>query len=89
MPFDTLSFIAGAIAGILTGVLASTVHRLEVLAELQEQLRDIAGKVDELKEQTKTSSGSELLHQSTQADLQRDLGVIQEEIRRMFKRSAR
>ena len=87
MSFDVLSFLAGIVAGGVTGALAMILHGLEQTADLQERLRRMTQEVDRMIHAS-PDSASGAQNQSAQAvQLRKDLEEIHEEIRRMYKRS--
>ena len=83
MVFDLLSFLIGVGAGALTGVLAGVLRSLERTADVQERLLKVSQEVKRVKELPDVSS-----HNSID-ELDRDLAEINEEIRRMYRRSTR
>jgi len=92
MVFDVTSFIAGVAAGALTAGLAGFLHGLERTADIQEKLRVATKKVNQLTGVLSNSvrGGSIDSLQKIKVDqLQRDLDEIQEEIKRMYKRTTR
>jgi len=92
MVFDVTSFIAGVTAGALTAGLAGFLHGLERTADIQEKLRVATKKVNQLSGVLSNSGGSGSIDslQKVKVDqLQRDLDEIQEEIKRMYKRTTR
>ena len=90
MAFDVVSFLAGVVAGLVTGGLAGVLHDLESTADLQEKLRLVSKEVERMTGRLAPSdSKSKDSEQSDVDRLQRDLDEIQEEIRKMYKRSAR
>ncbi len=91
MVFDVVSFLAGIGAGALTGALAGILHGLERTADIQERLRLATKKIDAMSNRTSTSdSDSNKTGTEVKVDeLQRELAEIQEEIKRMYKRTTR
>jgi len=92
MVFDVTSFIAGVAAGALTAGLAGFLHGLERTADIQEKLRVATKKVNQLTGVLSNSvrGGSiDSLQKIKVDELQRDLDEIQEEIKRMYKRTTR
>ena len=91
MVFDVISFIAGVAAGALAAGLAGFLYALERTADIQEKLRLTTNKVDQLTNVISSSGGSDIDSATkTKVDaLQRDLDEIQEEIKRMYKRTTR
>lgn len=91
MVFDVVSFLAGIGAGALTGALAGILHGLERTADIQERLRLATKKIDAMSNRISTSD-SALNKTGTEVkvdELQRELAEIQEEIKRMYKRTTR
>ncbi len=89
MAFDVLSFLAGITAGGLTGALAGTLYSLEKTADLQERVRHLARQIDTLGVNLSSPNGSKVPDSKTnEKELRRELDVIHEEIRRMYKRSS-
>jgi hypothetical protein len=92
MVFDVISFIAGVGAGALTAGLAGFLHGLERTADIQEKLRVATKKVNQLTGVLSNSVGGgsiDGLQKMKVDELQRDLDEIQEEIKRMYKRTTR
>ncbi len=92
MVFDVVSFIAGVAAGALTGALAGLLHGLERTAEIQERLRLTAKKVDQISNVFSASAAGDVKDSAAKAkvdELERELDEIHEEIKRMYKRTAR
>lgn len=92
MVFDVISFIAGVGAGALTAGLAGFLHGLERTADIQEKLRIATSKADQLTNVVSSSGGSDSIDSAAKMkvdELQRDLDEIQEEIKRMYKRTTR
>jgi hypothetical protein len=91
MVFDLASFLAGVAAGALTAGLAGFLHSLESTAGLQERLRVLTRRVDEL---ASAFTGPGMVGSNDPNarakvdDLQRMLNDIHEEIRRMYKRTS-
>ncbi len=92
MVFDLTSFLAGVAAGALTGALAGILHGLENTADLQERLRQVTKEVEKINSTLLSSPApdSDRRNAKLKVDqLYRDLEEIQEEIRRMYKKTAR
>ena len=89
MVFDVVSFLAGVFAGALTGALAGLLHGLESTANVQERLRVATRKLDQLCDSlsSRELAGAEATDKVD--TLQHELAEIHEEIRRMYKRTAR
>ncbi len=90
MVFDVLSFLVGVAAGALTGALAGVLHGLERTADVQERLRLATKKIEQVSN-TLPRSGTTGMGDSTPKidELQLELDEINEEIKRMYKRSTR
>jgi len=86
MAFDLLSLMIGVAAGALTGSLAGILHSLERTAEIQDRVCELAREVERMKG---SISANNQQGNSKLDDLDRDLGEIHEEIRRMYKRTTR
>jgi gas vesicle protein len=90
--FDLVSFLAGVAAGALTAGLAGLLYSLESTAGIQEQMRVVTQRVDELATAFTGPSVVGLNDQDAKTkvdDLERMLDEIHEEIRRMYKRTSR
>ncbi len=88
MVFDVTSFVVGIVAGGVTGVLAGVLHGLERTADLQERVRQATRELHRIERALGGEQGLNA-HKKPLDDLQRDLDDIHEEIRRMYKKSAR
>ena len=94
MTFDVASFLAGVAAGTLTGGLAGVLYGLEKTADLHERLRKASKEVENLSN-TLSSARSQKGDSGEREgklkidQLNRDLEEINEEIRRMYKKTAR
>jgi gas vesicle protein len=91
MVFDIVSFLAGLVAGGVTGALAAVLHGLESTADLQERLRQVTKEVERMK--SAIASETPILNnhsRSSEVDqLHLDLNEIHEEIRRLYKKGRR
>jgi hypothetical protein len=92
--FDVVSFVAGVAAGALTAGLAGILHGLERTADIQEKLMLAKRKADQLTSMLSTSSGvessgSSSVNKTEKDELQRDLDEVQEQIKRMYKKTTR
>jgi gas vesicle protein len=90
MVLDVLSFLAGVVAGGITGALAMVLHGLEKTADLQERLRGVTQEVERIQEASSPTASNEA-GADTKAkaeELRRELDEIHGEIRRMYKRSS-
>jgi len=85
MALDILSFIGGVAAGALMGALAGTLYGLEATADLQERVRGITKQVEGIRKsldaKNSIGSGGKL------DELESELEAIQEEIRRMYRKT--
>jgi gas vesicle protein len=89
MVFDLTSFIAGIFAGGLTAALAGILYGFERTADLQEDLLKLRKEMDSL-EPTVASAKStgNALSEKRMRELRTELDSINEEIRRMYRKSA-
>ena len=88
MAFDLTSFFAGIAAGGLTGALAGVLYGLERTADLQERLLKLHREIDRIDPRVSSPNGS----QGSGArigELRKELDSIQEEIRKMYRRTTR
>ena len=91
MVFDILSFVAGVAAGAVTGALAGILHGLESTADLHEKVRSVTKELEKIRSGL-TSNNPEVSEQNAKLkmdELYKDLNEIQEEIRRMYKKTTR
>jgi len=86
MAFDLVSFIVGVTVGALMGALAGILHSFERTADLQEQLRKIKREVSNMRTLASENDNSK---KPMLDELDRDLEEINEEIRKMYKRTTR
>jgi len=92
MVFDVVSFIAGVAAGALTAGLAGFLYGLERTADIQEKLRLATSKADQLTSVVSSSGVNGSVDGAAKMkvdELQRELDEIEEEIKRMYKRTTR
>jgi hypothetical protein len=91
MAFDVVSFLVGVAAGGLTAGLAGFLHGLEMVADVQERLRLATKNAEQLRSMLSASgSGDSKDDGKIKMDaLQGELDKIQEEIKRMYRRSTR
>ena len=92
MVFDVVSFLAGIGAGALMGALAGVLHGLEKTADIQERLRLATKIVEDMSARFPISNAGDSTQKDAKAevdDLQGELDEIGEEIKRMYKRTAR
>jgi gas vesicle protein len=87
MVFDLISFFAGIAAGGLTGALAGVLYGLERTADLQERLLKLRKKIDRIDPRASSPNGSRS-SDVNMGELRKDLDSIQEEIRKMYRRTA-
>ena len=82
-----MSFVAGVVAGGVTGVLAAVLHSQETTADLQEKVRHVTEEFGKLKEALGSGSahGVDAQGKLEIEGLQEDLDEIREDIRRMYK----
>jgi len=88
MVFDVVSFLAGVAAGALTAGLAGFLHGLERMADVQERLRLATKQAEQLRSMFAAPAGDPSDSHKVDA-LQHELDEIHEEIKRMYKRTAR
>jgi gas vesicle protein len=89
MYFDVVSFLVGVLAGALTGGLAGLLHELESTADLQERVRRITQELQKLSSAHVPDNSHRDDTKFKLNELQRDLHEIQDEIRRLYKRTSR
>lgn len=91
MVFDILSFVAGVAAGAITGALAGILHGLESTADLHEKVRGVTKELEKMRtgltSNNPAAGGEEA--KLKMDELYHDLNEIQEEIRRMYKKTTR
>jgi uncharacterized coiled-coil DUF342 family protein len=87
--FDLISFVAGVAAGALTAGLAGLLHTLEKTADLQEKVLLAKRKADQLTSLISTGPTNSRDSKMEVDELQRDLDEIQEEIKRMYRKTRR
>jgi hypothetical protein len=90
MVFDLVSLLAGIIAGGLTGVLAGILYSFEQTANLQESVIKLGKQLDGIA-QTMTSPGGvpDPESRARVSQLRSELDSIDEEIRRMYRKTTR
>lgn len=91
MVFDILSFVAGVAAGGITGALAGILHGLESTADLHEKVSGVTKELEKMRSGLTSNNpavGAEDAKLKMDA-LYKDLDEIQEEIRRMYKKTTR
>jgi len=89
MVFDLISFVAGIIAGGLTGALAAILYGFERSADLQEsvlKLRREFARIDP--KGTIPSSPKDIDAEKRMQELRTELDSISNEIRRMYQKTS-
>ena len=89
MVLEIFSFLAGVAAGAITGALAGIMYGLESTANLQDRLLQVTREVEGIKTNLLSSGDPNSTNRTGIDDLHRELEEIQEEIRRMYKRTTR
>jgi len=90
MVFDLISFLAGITAGGVTGALAGVLYGFERTSNLQESLLKLSKKLDSIDpavSPTNTTEGAE--SKARMRQLRAELHSINEEIRRMYRKTTR
>jgi hypothetical protein len=85
LPFDIFSFVTGTVAGGLVGVLAGYLHETETIGELQEKVRMAMVQLEKNTPPVRKRTGKE----PAGSDLQDELQQLQEEIKKLYRRSGR
>lgn len=85
MAFDIVSFAIGLTAGALTGVLAGYLHETETMGELQERVRLAILQFERVGKGAAAQGGVD----PSRADLQRKLSELQDEIKKLYRKSSR
>jgi len=88
MAFDLISFFAGIAAGGLTGALAGVLYGLERTADLQERLLKLHREIDRIDPRVPSPNGPQG-SDARNGELRKELDSIQEEIRKMYRRTTR
>ena len=86
MIFDLISFLAGIIAGGLTGALAAVLYGLERTADIQEKLFTIRKELSKMNPNTNSTAEVEDSERRMQ-ELRTQLASIEEEIMRMYRKT--
>ncbi|HXX72591.1 MAG TPA: hypothetical protein VEI80_02770 [Candidatus Acidoferrales bacterium] len=86
MIFDLISFLAGVIAGGLTGALAAVLYGLERTADIQEKLFTIRKELSKMNPNTNSTAEVEDSERRMQ-ELRTQLATIEEEIMRMYRKT--
>jgi gas vesicle protein len=90
MVFDLISFLAGIIAGGLTGALAGLLYGFERTANLQERLLKLSKEVDSVDPTVASPNRSQDVESKARvSQLRAELDSINEEIRRMYRKTTR
>jgi len=85
LAFDVVSFVTGLVTGALVGVLAGYLHETETVGELQERVRMAMVQLERLTSSTDSRTGQE----DISLDLRRQLVELQDEIKKLYRRSSR
>ena len=88
MVFDLISFLIGIAAGGLTGALAGILYSFERTADLQERLVKMRKEMQKFSSSTTARNGPQDAEEKVLREVRKDLDSIQEEIRRMYDKSA-
>ena len=86
MIFDLISFLAGLVAGGLTGALAAVLYGLERTADIQEKLFTIRKELSKMNPNTNSTAEVEDSERRMQ-ELRTQLATIEEEIMRMYRKT--
>jgi len=89
MVFDLISFLAGIIVGGLTGTLAGILTGFERTADIQEKLLRVSREMDRIDPKNPSSDRGDAEADASLRELRVELDSIQEEIRRMYRRTTR
>ena len=88
MVFDLISFLAGIAAGGLTGALAGVLYGFERTADLQESLLKLSKEVESIDPAVASPSGAQDVESKAKmSELHAELDSINEEIRRMYRKT--
>ena len=88
MVFDLSSFLIGIAAGGLTGALAGILYSFERTADLQERLVKMRKEMQKFSSSMTARNGPQDAEEKVLREVRKDLDSIQEEIRRMYDKSA-
>jgi hypothetical protein len=80
-----ISFVTGIVAGGLVGVLAGYLHETETIGELQEKVRMAMVQLEKNTPTVRNRTGKE----PAGSDLQDELQELQDEIKKLYRRSGR
>ena len=89
MVFDLISFLAGILVGCLTGTLAGLLSGFERTADIQEKLLKVSREIDRIDPKNPSSDRGNAEADASLRELRVELDSIQEEIRRMYRRTTR
>lgn len=90
MVFDLISFLAGITAGGLTGALAGVLYGFERTADLQESLLKLSKELDSLDPTVASPKRpQDAESEARMSQLRAELDSINEEIRRMYRKTTR
>jgi len=87
MIFDLISFLAGLVAGGLTGALAAVLYGLERTADIQEKLLTMRKELSKMNPNTNSTAPKEEDSERRMQELRTQLASIEEEIRRMYRKT--
>jgi hypothetical protein len=88
MVFDLISFLAGIVAGGLTGALAGVLYGFERTADLQESLLKLSKELDRLDPRVASPNRPQDNEEKVRmTQLRAELDSINEEIRRMYRKT--
>jgi len=88
MIFDLISFLAGIVAGGLTGALAAILYGLERTADIQEKLLTMRKELSKMNPYTSsTKPPKEEDSERRMQELRTQLASIEEEIMRMYRKT--
>ena len=85
MAFDLISFTSGIVAGGLVGVLAGYLHETETIGELQEKVRMAMVQLEKNTSTVRDRTRKE----PADSDLQHQLEELQDEIKKLYRRTDR
>ena len=89
MIFDLISFVAGALAGGVTGVLAGVLYHFEHTADLEEKFQTLKTEIDTMRSKTgAANSPPDAASEQQMRELREDLDSIRAEIRKMYRKTS-
>ena len=89
MVFDLLSFLAGIVAGGLTGALAAVLYGFERTSDLQESLLKVRKELVSMDPKTTSATSPRNADSAKRMqELRAELDSIREEIRRMYRKTS-